>query len=459
MRQTRKPRVYVALPRGPGRLRPFLWVVWSCAVLVGFCGAGYTVLQAQIIPSYRSYTGELRPTHAPSTLSLPTGAFVDEVLVERNEVVRKGQTLITLDTEAMATRLRLLDEDLRQDRLLQHCLLSDPDALNLSSVLDSDPPQETETPPVETGLSLTLETCATHHQQAQAVELELQETLAVLDEEKSLIEQYIRLLTAPRSEKLPSEEEEKIARQALAFALARNQLDAQRVALHQKARTALADLQATRVRRAQEIAERLQAGEALRAQLQAHLAVPRLQAPESGQVVRVRHLPSGTEIHEETEILEVRPKKTRGYAAHFTIPPEHLEGLEQGAEVRLQLYGMPGQRGLLRGAIDAVSLDVAGRPQASVVLDEDSTTKLDDPRTGIALRGPGTASVIYVRRSDLDPVETLSLELFKGVIRTPSWLLGDWAGQLWARALQAVDVTAQFFPARLSEGSDQDVPL
>lgn len=437
MRQTRTRKVYIATPRGCVRLAPWLWGLWTCAVLIAFGWGAYAALVDQAIPSYRSYTGELRPSREPSTLSLPVGVFVDEMLIERNDVVRKGQTLITLDYEAMSNRLRILEEDMAQDRLLQHCLVYDDYHLKRPVIPDIptiEIKDQAPDPSQETRLSMTLALCDSHYTKVTSIQEKLQEHLAVLEEEKLLIEQFIRLLTNSMSQEITPEEEEKNTRQALAFALARNQLDAQKTALKHKARADLADLQSQRLSLAEKIGDRLRVGESLRDQLKKNLERPRLQAPETGVVVRARTLPKGMEVTETTEVVEIRPEETQGYSAYFTIPPEHVEGLVTGAEVRLKIHGMPGQRGFLNGTISAMVLDVAGRPQATVVLSPESAEKLDDPRTGIALRGPGTASVIYVQRTDLKPLNTLKTELVNGILRKPKWIFGEVVQQIWHEA-------------------------
>lgn len=430
---------YVALPRGARRLRPWLWLMWSLVVL-GAGGYGVVAfLQEHPITSYRSYTGELRPLQAPSILSLPPGAFVDQVLVARNDKVRRGQTLVTLDTTAMTDRLHQLEETLQQDRILQRCLLADAgafvpqkDPVTLQEEVERTAPASGQAKPEhdrQTGgndgvppdrsihLTMTLQTCASHHTKATAVQTGLQQQLSVLEEEKALIDQYIRLLTTPVPDSQPSDTDGKTARQALALALTRNQLEAQKVALKHKAQAALADLQEERIRQVQELEQRLQTADHMRRQLETYLAQPRLLAPDSGQVVRVRGFSQGVEVMEKTEIMEVRPAETQGYTVHFTVPPGHVNGLVRGARVRIQIYGMPGQRGLLQGEIGKMQLDTAGRLQAVVMLTPASVSKLDDPRNGIALRGPSTASVVYVRRNDLAPLATLGSEFWNGVLR------------------------------------------
>ena len=81
--------------------------------------------------------GTLVPIGSVQEIQMPVGGIVDEILVKDGDRVMSGQTLIKLDTEATAQRLKSVEENLeyRQRQLeLKNTELSEYKRLNQESI-------------------------------------------------------------------------------------------------------------------------------------------------------------------------------------------------------------------------------------------------------------------------------------------------------------------------------------
>ena len=85
---------------------------WSRRILytlVGIAGFGIVWASFAQIDETVQGTGKLEPKAALKEVKAPLGGVVSEILVEDGEMVKKGQTLLTLDTNAARIKLKALE--------------------------------------------------------------------------------------------------------------------------------------------------------------------------------------------------------------------------------------------------------------------------------------------------------------------------------------------------------------
>jgi multidrug efflux pump subunit AcrA (membrane-fusion protein) len=402
-------RLYQPLPRGrwqPGRL---LWILWAGGTLAMMAGAVFYLLAGNSVPSRNSYVGALRPEADPVTLSLPEGAVLNQILVERNETVTAGQTVITLDVDAMQRYVDELEEELMHDSILRDCLLSG------QKPALSPPTRDTMRKEIAAALSLANRSCAADLDKTTAIEATRSDKLDVVSEEQALIERYIHILTQQANDTAPAQGKRDTVLQALSLALAQNRLNDQAIRIEAEARDALHATRQARLQKIRTLGEDIRFKKDMRRRLLDLLDTPRIQVPESGRVMRVRSLPKGAQAGEMTDILEIRPEKSLGYQASFTLEAALRDRIQVGQKVEIEMLGMAEDAPLLIGEVSQLDMQ-QGSLQAQVRLSMDSVAALDDPRKGIALRGRDTASVIHVRHSDMNALLAMRGHLRSGLL-------------------------------------------
>ena len=85
---------------------------WSRRILytlVGIAGFGIVWASFAQIDETVQGTGKLEPKAALKEVKAPLGGVVSEILVEDGEMVKKGQTLLVLDTNAARIKLKALE--------------------------------------------------------------------------------------------------------------------------------------------------------------------------------------------------------------------------------------------------------------------------------------------------------------------------------------------------------------
>lgn len=395
----KKSSLYRRVPRRRVRLRALLWLVIGFSVLTTVASGWAALLLNGSVASHHNFVGQLSPDADPTIINLPKGAILKEVHVPRNAVVERGQTIATLDTEAMERRIEEITAELLHDDMLRECLLSEevPETAYFIDLPEL----------AQTRARLARQECQTFLDQKLAVleKLETEKTLKI--EERKLIDNYIAVLSSGMRRDMLPEKREEDSRQALALALLRNKLDREIANLGFEAGKDGADWQRTRLERIKTLGDQIRIKADLKRHMQGLLKRPRLQAPESGLVVQVRRVPGKSAMPEDVDLVVLRPEDGAGYRADFEVPHHRLDQIDVGSKVKMTMLGMLDGGPVLRGTVSALNTTDQPSVRATIQLDPESVSQLDDPNIGIALRGLGTASMIHVQKTDQDTMDVL----------------------------------------------------
>lgn len=399
-RQPTEP--YNSLPRGRLKLWRLLWVLVAAMPVALVSTLVYGVVQQAPTASRHTFTGEIRPVEAPISVFLPKGAFLEEILVERDETVYAGQTVAILDVEAIKAQLQNFEASLVFDDTLRSCLRGQ----HLSQG-----PQETSdgfSQSQQDGVLNAAEICAGQRNRSEDIEETYQEALKLLEDDEALLETYLQVLLEGTADEHNQNDQ---VRQILSLQFAQNRMMDRRLSLQADYQNARKTAQEEKDKQIREITKNLRVTAEMRRRLLKLLEEPRLLAPTAGYIVRMRHLPIGTSVTEDTEFLEIRPENTQGYLAEFPIA-EHQKGFVfKGQDVEMDVIGMRERLPQLRGVVRQVAVDENGDLKAIVALHADSTNALDDPKNGVALRGDTTAANIRVHFSSYSASELIERDI------------------------------------------------
>ncbi len=403
----------------PGRMtgRGVLWLVWglglTCLLLAGSAvGLGKITL-----PSHRQFSGELRPDRDPVALQLPAGAYLSRILVERGEMIRAGQTLATLDVAAMEARLAELERSIAADRLLRACLLGEETRIAPRPARDSE---------LQALLRSAQVDCEARQEARAASEARIAAGRLILTERRDLLEDYLTVSALGAADAPP---DPKAVRRLLALAISRNLTDQSIAELNGRADSDRIAARRNTLEEVRGLSGRIAAALRQRAVLTRLLEAPRLLAPESGRINRVRPVQAGLSLDDPVDILEIVPGDSRAFIARFPAPDGMAGALPVGTPVRIRLMGAWDSAPPFTGRIDGISGDRGRGAMVEVRLSDDSIRHLSDPEDGIALRGAGTASAIQVRMADYR-VDRLLAESLRGAAPGLSRWFDALAGKL-----------------------------
>ena len=392
-------RIYCRVPRRRMRFKSFLWLILGFSIL-STGASGWTIaLLNGTISSNSNFVGQLSPDADPIVITLPKGAILKEIHAPRNAEILQGQTVATLDSQAMTRRIEQLSAELLHDDMLRECLLVEELPETTFFV---DLPQL-----AQDHARLAHQDCQLMLDEKDQIMSRMDKTKALKIEERSLVDHYISLLSTSLAQDLTPDMRDEDARQALALALLRNKLDLEIANMQFDAGIEGAEWQRDRIERIRILGEQIRTKTELRHHMEALLEQPRLQAPENGVVVQVRNVPRDTAMREDVEMMVLRPNDGIGYSASFVVPHHQLDMVSTGNKVQLTMLGMLDGGPQLTGEVTALTTTNQPAVRATITLDPESVIRLDDPQIGVALRGLGTASSIRVQKADLDAVGVL----------------------------------------------------
>ena len=409
MSDKQKKHVYKALPKRGPSLHTLLWVMIGFSQLIILGSAWVLLLLGGSVGSHHNFVGQLSPASDPIVVTLPQGAILKDVHTVENNDVRKGETVATLDIEAMQRRIETIRVELLHDDMLRQCILHS-ELPNVAHFTDLPKNAQDQA-------RLARQDCEVFLEEKNLIQKRLEEDRHLLTQERDLIDDYIAVLNIGMQGDLPPHTREENARQILALAILRNKLDRQIADAQFGASKDDAEWQKRRLERVRKLVEKIRYNTNLRHHMHALLEQPRLQAPENGFVVQVRKIQRDAVMKENVDLLVLRPEEGAGYQANFEVPHYKLDAVAAGDRVQLKMLGMLDWGPVLRGRVS--SLQSTGRTsvRATITLDSESITQLDDPQIGIALRGLGTASIIRVQKEGLESLPVLEKIISKGLLQ------------------------------------------
>jgi multidrug resistance efflux pump len=83
------------------------------------------------------------------------------------------------------------------------------------------------------------------------------------------------------------------------------------------------------------------------------LEEPRIHAPFSGKIVKLRRLPSGATVSTRTEVFSLLPNRETGYEVQFRLPRKDADLIAIGDAIAVETIGLP-------ALIDGLSASVTG---------------------------------------------------------------------------------------------------
>lgn len=397
------PDFYSDLPKGRLRLSRLLWILAVLSSLAVVIAPAAVLLANTTVASRHSFIGTLRPLASPVAVTVPEGAFLKEILVERNEVVYAGQTVALLDAEVMTSQVAALDARLLHNDRLRACLLN-----HRSSEVDNDLSESLPAQQIQAVEDADRQ-CVEDADVTATMVLEFEKSRSLLKSDQKLLEGLIQSLLTSLDPQADAQSND--FRQVLSLQFARNRLFEREQMMVSEHERNMSEHRRDRRHRLATISRELQADQQMRQRLLALIDDPRLLSPDKGQVVRLRRLPLMSAALSDTEILEIRPSDSQGYLAEFFIPPTHLGYVKTGQDVEVQMLGLEDRITSLTGEIRHIQTQAPDNVKAIIELNAQSVAALDDPANGIALRGASTAAKILINYVENNSLERVNSEV------------------------------------------------
>lgn len=328
------------IPRGRVRLAGFAWLLLAMGLLPlgGFAMQGAWQKQ---VPSQHEFLGSLRSTATPLSISLPAVSAVSEVLVATGDVVRSGQTLVSLDAVAMQREHEAIEHQKKLDQNLLRCLFK----------LSNDHENMVE---IATKAPLP-ERCSDLRARERSIRDNFTATRDASLAQISLIDTYLATATQIQRSAENSDQAQAVLDRILGLSLTKASLEKNlnRARLeHQAMRAAIY------AERAKLVTE-TQAGLRLREQelvsLSALINDPRIHAPFSGKVIRVRRIPTGAPSEDPSELIALLPQRVAGYSITFDLSSQRAEAVRIGDTMRLTVIGLPLLKSSLQASVTRIS--------------------------------------------------------------------------------------------------------
>lgn len=372
--------------------------------------------------------GVLRPVATPIGVDLPEFAVLDQIVVSQGDVVRKGQSLALLDISDMRQRHDQLLESIAIARIKRHCMTASDNAefhaaMSLllqerakprggNSTLAGEQLRASdaavsvfEETVRDEGMSCTLANAAW-----DALQTHEAQKLQASEERLDLLSRKIAVLVERQSlANLSAEAKSELAVEALETLLARNALEAAHIDAVALAEASRLERSNRRAEQAQEITDEIAGMLAESAEIASLLEEPRLTAPVTGVITRLRDPGPGHRAISDLRFVELTRAGGQGFRLAITVPPGEVGRLRHGAKVELALAGAVGAPPL-GGSLDLERRQVdPDDPPGTVMvnLSADARRWLASDRGTVALGGGATASLVRVSFDDTAFGETI----------------------------------------------------
>ena len=277
-------------------------------------------------------------------------------------MLRRGQTLLPFDQQAMEVALTELQDLNLKDQAPLRCLFSENDG---EAVAGSLAPSSK---PIDACQKILIEQKRlTQVFDAQAAKSE---------QEISLIERYLEEATDLHRRQKDVPDAQLLLDRNLALSLTKANMENTRdlsMIEHQDETHELSvkrsELIASTQDSMRDRQERIFA-------LSALLETPRLQAPMSGKIIRLRRPPVGSFVQKGTEVLSLLPQREIGYSVQFSLADEDASLFKVGDIVALETIGLPALVDDLDETVTAISRSEQGALVANADLSLGATQTL-----------------------------------------------------------------------------------
>ncbi len=367
---------------GPGLTGLALGLL-SLGLFLGVVGQLGLLLGGLEFQSSREFLGRIRPTDGPSVVSLPADAPLERMHVQYGDRVYQGETVATLDTAVLDSTVYAVDLRLLADRFERQCLLSGsiPEA-QLLAALDED---------ARAAADLALARCA-------AIGTDDVDMAARLTARAARKLGERARLTAHRDRMAKAAGVTPAGRATVDLFLdvASILLEREHADLLDRRAVHLAAAAAQTLARANALDAEILLLQTRLDRLEALRKAPRLLAPESGTIGRMRPVPAGQMAHDDVEIVEITPERQQIFEVQFLVPTSGADRLRPGQMVTFRLLGDIDAGRSFAGQVAGLSPAPGGDVAVQVTPTAESLAVLSDPDNRLALRGPDTASMIRV---------------------------------------------------------------
>lgn len=405
MRVQRVEITYNGVPSERFRTRPFIWLIWAVATFTMLLCASVWFALGSDVERQAVYTGTLRLKGERRDISLPAGAILKRVEVQENQSLRKGQTVLTLDVEAMRRLRSELLEKQSANGFFLNCLGS-----------YREPPEHLETDTQTALFTKAAAECDRLHDGSKNEIALLKKQAASLLHERHILDRYIAFLVSTKKE--PSEE---IAEKALKLSLASKRLNQKSLELAQTIESRERNARALISWALKQALEKSGALENQITSLDKHIKAPRVEAPDEAQVTRVRKYRENSARFLPTSIVEVMRAQSAVIIAEFTVPQEHEDTLTIGTEVVLQLLGLEVETEFVKGTVKSISPERSGALNFLVSLKLNDQKKLRESDLYLSLISSESAVEVKIRKST-EPLKKSLQEIAMRVLPGKSFL-------------------------------------
>ncbi|RMH44582.1 MAG: hypothetical protein D6688_07715 [Alphaproteobacteria bacterium] len=411
------------------------WLVVSAAAVGGLVAVTARWLGEVRVSTSAEYVGQIRPARKIARVSIPAGTALAAVVVEEGEQVRLGQVVAVLDRTDLETQISSIDAEI-------DALVAEGECLSRATGGDDAPvgPGAGNGAQPEHALrrAIALRGCALDREADRRSREFLSSMAEAVGERRAMVLRRLSLdLASARRDTLDLREKAEVARRAIRMGLAANLLREREVFLSAAIDALDLRRESARLERLEEISRKVQSLADRRRRLEARLAAPRLVAPGSGVVTRIRALPIGERFRAEVPFIEIAREAERQFLASVSVPLAQATALREGDPVELRPLGLARTGGLLRGTIGLVPSSPEGGSdeliKIPIRLEAESAARLSSGPEGAAFNGLSMATVVRVRMAAA-PFSVAARAATKE-------LLSPFAPPAWAREIAAKALT------------------
>ena len=401
-----KHRIFIAVPRRPHFALPLLCLFFTIGIAAVPSWIAASFLGAQMLEHRESFVGELRADQSPIAVNLASGVSLGEIVVEQGQAVEAGQTVATIDQQAVRAAKVHTENQIAMKILERRCLL-EPDFF-----LNMDQPSIEGEGELGQLLGVALKSCEVLSEEGRlSVEEQRVERTNLLQRRQDLLERQRDLLgSRGRTESELSA--------AFVASLLKSEIDLNQIDLdvndHQTRILEIGEQrEIARLNRLNQLNEDIRENQKLLQRLEDALDAPRLSAPSDGVIQRVRPLQPGATLTQETDIIEITNQSNSMYQVVFKIPLSRSEAFWPGQVLVVSSLGLGKTYSvLLEGIVLSIeaSQDVTDVEQVvvKVGLTEESQTRIQDRSSNLALIGPETALLVDVSLPDEPTIDAIA---------------------------------------------------